>query len=401
MKADVAIVGAGPAGALAACLMARRGARVRLFDPSHPREKACGGGLTARALALVAGIIPEHSLPAVRVLNARFFDGATGSSAVVPLGPSGSVVSPGHGFSADALLIASRVEFDGRLLAAATAAGAELVRLRVTDVRRDRSAFTVHTSDGGVHGASVVVGADGANSLMRRRLARPFRRDQLSIATGFFARGITSDEIVIEFVANPPGYIWSFPRRDHLAIGICAQADAGAASGALRARVAEWLGHAGLAKGAALDAYSWPIPSLSSKDLQPADVAGAGWLLLGDAAGLVDPITREGIFFALESARLAADALASGTRDPAVEYRDRIGDGMVRELRRAARLKASFFRARFLRLLVEGLRHSHALRAVMADIISGAQGYRGLEWRLLRTLEVGLTWKLVRARTDT
>jgi flavin-dependent dehydrogenase len=85
------------------------------------------------------------------------------------------------------------------------------------------------------------VGADGANSLVRRRVARPFGREQLSIATGFFAHGATSDEIVIELIADPPGYIWSFPRPDHLAIGICAQADAGLTVESLRARTAAWI----------------------------------------------------------------------------------------------------------------------------------------------------------------
>ena len=86
-----------------------------------------------------------------------------------------------------------------------------------------------------------MIGADGANSLVRRRVATAFRRDQLSIATGFFAHGVTSDEIVIELTADPPGYIWSFPRPAHLAIGICAQADAGISAGALRARTAAWI----------------------------------------------------------------------------------------------------------------------------------------------------------------
>src|SRR5207244_8568320 len=95
--------------------------------------------------------------------------------------------------------------------------------------------------------ADIVVAADGANSLVRRRVAQPFRRDQLSIATGFFAHGVTSTEIVIEFVADPPGYIWSFPRPGHLAIGICAEASAGITAEALRARTAEWIRATGIA----------------------------------------------------------------------------------------------------------------------------------------------------------
>ena len=66
-KYDVVIVGAGPAGAWTACRLAQGGARVALLDPSHPREKPCGGGVTGRALALVADALRDHALPAVRV----------------------------------------------------------------------------------------------------------------------------------------------------------------------------------------------------------------------------------------------------------------------------------------------------------------------------------------------
>ena len=199
-------------------------------------------------------------------------------------------------------------------MAAATRAGAALVTARVTNIEIERRGFRLDTADGQVERAAWVIGADGANSLVRRRLARPFRRDQLSIATGFFARGISSDEVVLELVGNPPGYIWSFPRPDHLAIGICTAADAAAAAGALRARVAEWIRITGIAPDAPLDPYSWPIPSLSPGDFETLDVAGQGWLLVGDAAGLVDPITREGIVlphpggFAAERCCLAAHA---------------------------------------------------------------------------------------------
>ena len=85
----------------------------------------------------------------------------------------------------------------------------------------------------------------------------------------------------------------------------------------------------------------------------PNDPSGDGWMLLGDAAGLVDPITREGIFFALRSGMLAAAALGSGS--PARAYADAVRDELHDELRRAARLKAGFFRPRFTSLLIDAL----------------------------------------------
>jgi flavin-dependent dehydrogenase len=101
------------------------------------------------------------------------------------------------------------------------------------DVTVERDHVRLETSDG-PRCAAFVIGADGANSLVRRRVSQAFRRDQLSIATGYFARGVTSDEIVLELLSDPPGYIWSFPRPDHLAIGVCGQADAGVTVGQSR-----------------------------------------------------------------------------------------------------------------------------------------------------------------------
>jgi flavin-dependent dehydrogenase len=287
--------------------------------------------------------------------------------------------------------VASRASFDEALLAAAEAAGAGFVRTRVTDISADTGGISLTTADGGRHRASYLIGADGANSLVRRRLAAPFRRDQLSIATGFFAHGVSSDEIVIELTEDPPGYIWSFPRPGHLAIGICAQADAGIGAGALRGRTRDWIAATGIAEGARLEPYSWPIPSLSAPDYDTVVLTGSRWALVGDAAGLVDPITREGIFFALASGDWIASALTAD--DPSPGYTARVRDEAIAELARAARLKAGFFRPAFTGLMMRALMHSAAIRLVMADLVAGRQSYASLKWRLLKTFEVGLAWR--------
>jgi geranylgeranyl reductase family protein len=388
MTWDVAVVGAGPAGALAAYRLARRGARVALIDGSHPREKPCGGGVTGRALDLVAGMIDAGHLPARTIRSARFAiatssppraawaTGDAGDEAVVPLADG-------------ALLVVSRRDVDGALVDAARRAGATLVLSRAADVVRRGSRFEIRTAAGTVT-APFVIGADGANSLVRRRMAAPFARAELSIATGFFAHGATSDEILVEFVDVPPGYIWSFPRASHLAIGICTQADAGYRADTLRAVAREWIASRGIAPGATLIPYSWPIPSLSADRFNALTASNEGWFLVGDAAGLVDPITREGIFFALLSAQWAADEICSGGGAAHVRYSERVQEVIGADLARAARYKAGFFRPRFTRLLIEALRRSGGVRSVMADLVSGAQGYRSLKSRLAGTFDVGL-----------
>jgi len=380
---DVAIVGAGPAGAWAAYRLARSGARVTIVDGSHPREKPCGGGVTGRALAIVAEAIGDPPLSARVVRSARFTNSQAGTSASVPL------AALGIGPSSD-LVVVSREGFDRRLLDAARAAGATLKQARVMDLTIERAGVRLQTADGPIH-ADFVIGADGANSLVRRRVAAAFRRDQLSIATGFFAHGTTSDEIAIELAADPPGYIWSFPRPDHLAVGICAPADGGTSSARLRETTRAWIRSTNIAPGARLEPYAWPIPSLSASDFSVPTLAGSRWLLVGDAAGLVDPITREGIFYALLSGEMAARALAAD--NPVRAYTAEASDDVVGELARAARLQQRFFDSRFITLLTDALLASTNIRAVMADLIAGRQSYKGLKWRLARTGEIGLAWR--------
>jgi geranylgeranyl reductase family protein len=378
---DIAVVGAGPAGAWTACVLARHGARVLLIDPSHPREKPCGGGITARALALVADAVDLETFPAVAIRSARFAASSTPAVADVSLADQ-------------ALLVASRTEFDGAIVDAARRAGAGILASRVTKVRALSGGFEIDTA-AGPRRAAVIVGADGANSLVRRTLASAFRRDQLSIATGFFAHGVTSRNIVIEFVADPPGYIWSFPRPTHLAIGICTQADRSLNAAGLQRAAAAWIRRTGIAAGARLERYSWPIPSLPAADFVALSPSGPGWYLVGDAAGLVDPITREGIYFALLSAQWAADAILSGAATAPQNYARRVREGIGADLGRAARFKELFFRPRFTRRLIDALEHSGGIRAVMADLVAGQQDYAGLKWRLLKALRPALAARLI------
>jgi flavin-dependent dehydrogenase len=290
-------------------------------------------------------------------------------------------------------VIARRTDFDGALLDAAVAAGVTHVRERVIDVDAAPDGVTIRTLAGCYH-ADRVIGADGANSLVRRRVTQPFSRAQLSIATGFFARGASAPAIVVRFETDPPGYLWSFPRPDHLAIGICAPADAVQVA-ALRSRAAQWIQRANLGQHVTLEPYAWPIPSLGARHWDSEQPAGARWLLVGDAAGLVDPITREGISYALQSAEQAAAAIAS-SGDSARAYAESVRDTLYPELRLAAALKADFYGQRFLRLMIEALARSGPVRRAMTDLIAGRQQYATLKRRLLATFELALVWRLFR-----
>lgn len=393
MSLDIAIVGAGPAGSWAAWCLARAGATVAIFDASHPREKPCGGGITSRALDIVGSRVAA-ALPHVVPSTAVFEDDR--ALARVPLRTDG--------FSgASSLAVMSRRDFDRALLDSAREQGAELVAERVTGIELRTDSVVLRTPARTCR-ARFVLGADGANSLVRRRLSRAFTRAQLSIAAGVFVHDVSDTAVVIRCVADPPGYIWSFPRHDHLAVGICAQADV-TGPGSLKALVHAWLATtASLARdklsSARQSVYSWPIPSLGPKDFHVQRVSGDRWMLLGDAAGLVDPLTREGISFALMSAEYAATALTEDrarerSAGPGERYRRQLDTHIYPELKRAAALKRRFFTGAFTSLMVEGLVRSAGIRQVMVDLIEARQPYVGLGRRLLKTGDLGLALRLL------
>lgn len=371
---------------MAAVRLARAGASVTLFDPSHPREKPCGGGLTGRALALVSDIIDIGSLDAVVARSARVepsMDGgdrrAARATADVPLIDRGTTPD-------SSLVVVSRAVFDRALVDAAIHAGARLIAEKAVDVFRRGTAMVVRT-DRQEYEAEHVLGADGATSLLRRKLAAPFTRAQLSVAAGFFVHGVTDSAIAIKPMAGQPGYLWSFPRRDHLAVGICAHANQRVTSRELLTQSRTWIEQRGLHRHAVLEPYAWPIPSVGFEDARHMRSAGPGWMLLGDAAGLVDPLTREGIYYALLSGQWAAEALAGSVAPQAALYAERLRAEVQPELARAARLSGLFFTPRFSSLFVAALGHSAPIRGVFVDLVAGVQPYRGLRRRLLATGE--------------
>ena len=361
---DVAVVGAGPAGSFCAWRLARAGHRVTLYDPSHPREKPCGGGVTPGAFArwpelaeLRAAARPAH---AVRLRAPR------GRELAVAL--------------AEPIEIFSRRTLDSLLLERARKAGAELRARRVRRAAHAASGIELELDGGERVRHDFAVGADGAASVVRRSLAGDRPGGPASYATaGFHVAGLCESEIAIEFTTGFAGYLWVFPRPDHASVGIAAPV--GAANGAvLRERVLEFLERRYPGSGELpREPYAASIP------VGGGPVAGPRFALAGDAANANDAITGEGIGHALDSAGLLADALceAGPERAPAL-YTERWQAGPGGELAACARLARRLYRPGTVDFSLALAARSRRARRLMADMLVAGQSYRGLARRIAR-----------------
>lgn len=358
---NVAVVGAGPAGSLLAWRLVRDGASATVFDASHPREKPCGGGLTAKALELIPPAPAGDPLPARSVGSCRF---ESGLGEQVDLALSRPVA------------IGARRDVDAWLLRRAVEAGAVHVSERVTQVD---AAGALRTAAGRDLRFDLIVGADGAGSLVRRTLLGATPPARLTMAAGWFAPGTAT--MTVRFAPGLAGYLWLFPRPDHVGVGICAPLGSQPTRdliARLRDEVAR--SYPALADEEA-QPYAHTIPSPSADPASIAEIAGERWALVGDAAALADPITGEGIYYALRSASVLADTLREGL--PVRLYPARALDDFGRDLLKAARLHARFYAPGFTRRMVRYAARSSAIREVLGNLVLGEQGYMGLKRRLL------------------
>jgi geranylgeranyl reductase family protein len=371
--ADIAVIGAGPAGSLAAELLARAGRSVVVFDPKGPWEKPCGGGVTARALDRYKFLVDDQAWPKQRI------------DRITLIGPSRRRFS--MSFPEEPFVIYSRERLNGLLLARAREAGAVFVREAVARFERVGGRWRVSTNQG-EWTADLLVGADGAAGIARTRLAGQFDAGEFAAAVGFNAPGGGSTEVVIDFPPGVAGYLWAFPRTDHTNFGVAVRARERTGP-QLRDMVVRFAGE--YYGGAAPDErsvtrYGAKIPMLTPRAWDSLRASGDGWALVGDAAGFVDPITGEGIYFALRSAELLAEAVASGGGLGAYDraWRADFGDDLAHAARYFTRFYlGSFFGAPFIDRTILFAAHHRGVRRVMARALAGLQPYETLKRDLI------------------
>jgi geranylgeranyl reductase family protein len=367
----VAVLGGGPAGASAAERLAEAGLETIVIDEKLAWEKPCGGGLTFKAYSQYPFLL-NNDTPKKLVTDTYLAAPRAGAACMRLSQP---------------LLVYSRYDLNRMLLDRAERAGAQLEKTRVLDISRTGSGWSLKTRNGTIETDFCIVATGARNPL--RSVGTQWTASDTMYALGYYVP-TEQDHIDIQFLPNLEGYIWVFPRCGHLSVGICGK---GEPAQSLRLRLERYMDEKGISyKDASF--YGHMLPSLETTGWKKNRVAGDGWLAVGDAGGLVDPITGEGLYYAIRSGDLASQVVLNERHavcEKADAYCALLRRDFAADLEFGASLAKRVFLGRFLfnavpARMVQFIRKSPRFRALMEDLFAGTQPYLDLKGRLLRNL---------------
>jgi geranylgeranyl reductase family protein len=347
--ADVIVAGAGPAGSTAAARLASAGVRVLLIERAAlPRNKPCGGGLSARVLHRFAWSRDIFSRIDTHEVSDLHLEG-----------PSGAVFrmrSP-----TPAVLLIRRIEFDGALAARAVAAGAQLAApVEIAQASQDADGVTLRARDGREFRAPMVIAADGVNSVIARRLglnpgwpASNVALDMMEEAPRADLRAADPGTLSVFYgFGGAHGYAYIFPKVAHVNVGIgyllsYFRERVDRAPYDLQREFVASLRERGMLHGESNRRFFTPFLIPVGGPLKRT--AAGRVLLAGDAGGFVNGFSAEGIYYAMVTGELAADAVLAA-RDRARISPERARRHYVRAWRReiGAELRDSVLIQRYL-----------------------------------------------------
>ena len=360
---DCVVLGAGPAGSTAARHLAATGARVLLTDrASFPRDKPCGGGV----LLLAAALLPFSLDPVTeRVVTGFRMTYRHGRPFM-------------HRYGEPLVLMTQRSRFDAFLAEQAVAAGATFTDGRsATGLEIADDHVAVRLAGGDLATARTVVAADGANGVARRALGMPPLRRAVALEANTGAvPDRWRDVLGLDLGSMPGGYGWVFPKGDHCNVGVGGWPAAGPG---LQRSLAAYAASEGFDPGALRDQRGYTLP-LSDP---AAPVVRGPVAFVGDAAGLIDPLSGEGIGNAIRSAQMAAEAVArflAGKAPDLAGYQVALEREIEPELAVARQLQALFHQLPW--PYVQVLRRSGRFWRSFSRMVRGETTYVGFKGRL-------------------
>jgi geranylgeranyl reductase family protein len=362
---EVAIVGGGPAGSTCASELAKNGVDVALFDHSHPREKPCGGAISGRIFEdfkFPKNIIERH-------IDWLILENQNGIKTKI--------------FRKNMGIVVMRKKFDYYLFNQAKKF-ANIIEERVIDVKKDGNFWKIRTNDKKFK-TKILIGADGCSSLVRKKVFKPIHKNLLGHCVGYhlphkkeYIEKKFLNALELYFIGKPYvniGYVWIFPKSEHVTIGIGARLGTENMKQSLDKFIdlhpaANRLSKISLRN---IKIHSHLVPAISDANFFNLPTTGKNWILIGDAAGHVNPITGEGIYYAMTGGKLAAKSYLEGDiKLFEIFWRKKYGS----DLYYGARLQKLFYNSNFTNKLIDESKKSKILQELILNVICPQVSYK-------------------------
>lgn len=292
MNHTIGIIGAGPAGSMLASKLASSGEKVFLYDHRAPWEKPCGGMLGPDTIDENPELV-SYPYPLRRCNEMVHISSRNDRKRIVLKKPA---------------QVLSRLELNRFLLDKARETGANFIRKRVLHLSQKKTQWIIEADDNRQK-IDILIGADGVNSIVRKAVFGDIPREHLTLTCGYILSAVPDGQYIMKFL-DIEGYIWIFSRTKHASAGI------GAALGTVSAKTLfnklDNFLHENYPGFKIMKKYTALLPTATDESFFDSPCCGDNWLLVGDAAGHVNAVTGEGIYYALKSAKFAAQAVLGG-----------------------------------------------------------------------------------------
>lgn len=377
---DVIIAGSGPAGASAAYFLAKAGKKVLVLEKENlPRYKTCGGGLTYKGLALIPFDPIEIVEQSCYSVNINDFE---------------AKISLLTKRDKPVVTMTMRSTLDYSLISEAVKKGAELrENYEVKDIKYSENTIEVLNGREEKLFSKFFIAADGVLSIAARKYFGEYPRKYIPALE---YEVYVEDDVLngfgkvcrFDFGIVPKGYGWVFPKKDHLSIGVLSMR---LKEGNLNKYFLNYLETLGIKKIISSERHGFIIPLNYRKTFALSRI-----LLVGDAAGLIDPITAEGISFAILSGQLAAESIIKENMEPervSNDYNEQVSKKILPELKAGKFLSWFIYSYRGVRIWIVKL-YGEKLSELMTDVVMGEKKYSSLVKNPLNYIKLLFKWSV-------
>jgi len=354
----VGIIGAGIGGSYLSYRLSKEGLDTIVFDFRAPHEKICGGGVSYKTIKRFP-IISELPIPRKEIWKSTF------------ISPKERVVTIDL---EKPLTIFSRMDLDYSLLTMAQESGTHFIKEKVQSFAREGNSWRIFTNTGD-YKAEILVGADGALSRTRRKLNVVSKKEDAFFALECFLK-VKRDVVIFKFFPDIQGYLWAFPRINNLAVGIVSNYCRKTNVKDIEKRLFHFIERYYPEQTPKISVQGAYTPLFCADDNKNISICDNNWALIGDAATFVDPVSGEGIYYAIYSAEILSQCILE---NELALYQPLCMKHFGENLAKALQGLKYFYQPEFIEVMIQIAKESLSVRRIISDMMSGSLDY--LSWK--------------------